>query len=94
MSDMNAAIATAAIEQSHSVSGVADSFTELEGSNHQNMSLVERVAKQSARMFEEARTLKEAISFFRIDATSGFALAAGSAQEAGQDFFPTPSPHG
>ena len=75
VNDLVGEIASASEEQSHGIAQVNAAISQIEGVTQQNAALVEQAAAASQSLEQQALTLDEAASAFRVGSTTSTALA-------------------
>ncbi len=93
VSDIMGEIASASREQSDGIEQVNQAIGQMDQVTQQNAALVEEAAAAAASMQDQAATLAEAVSIFRLD-TRAVAAAAAPKRVAAQAAAParTPAP--
>ena len=82
VTDIMGEIAAASTEQSRGIEQVNQSITQMDEVTQQNAALVEEAAAASKSLEDQGRQLNQAISFFRLDASSGSLVLDGWASAA------------
>ncbi|MFM0063925.1 methyl-accepting chemotaxis protein [Paraburkholderia aspalathi] len=82
VTDIMGEIAAASTEQSRGIEQVNQSITQMDEVTQQNAALVEEAAAASKSLEDQGRQLNQAISFFRLDASSGSLVLDGRASAA------------
>ena len=82
VTDIMGEIAAASTEQSRGIEQVNQSITQMDEVTQQNAALVEEAAAASKSLEDQGRQLNQAISFFRLDASSASLVLDGRASSA------------
>ncbi|MFM0179332.1 methyl-accepting chemotaxis protein [Paraburkholderia aspalathi] len=82
VTDIMGEIAAASTEQSRGIEQVNQSITQMDEVTQQNAALVEEAAAASKSLEDQGRQLNQAISFFRLDASSASLVLDGRASAA------------
>ena len=82
VTDIVAEITSASIEQRSGIEQVDIAITEMDSTTQQNAALVEQAAAAAAAMSEQAVSLSQVVSVFKLDLNAATAAATATATRA------------